>query len=273
MIEKRYGTLGGLEVPVQIYDSVEEADKAAGKPGAVLGSANDNFHYRGGPAQETRDYICTMLEDMGKTYPSDNKFELEDGTEVDVKAGEKITRFTKPVLDAKTKQPRKDKDGNVLETWAEAEGAFARRFMALMGWDDLKQFQPNIDSWAKNVPDVDENGNVIAGKTHPLAVDAKAAERKPAAPRKLAAKYKDIAAKRIQEGTIDEFNQKYLSKINRVFTPTGDTSKMYAKTAVFSQNGTDTSVNLNVSDADAETLGWLVKEYIDWAAAQTASGM
>jgi len=274
MIEKRYGTLEGLTVPVMVYENVQEADVAAGKEGTVLSSANDNFHYRGGPAEDTRQYICDMLEAMGKTYPSDATFKI-DGEDITVKAGDKILRFWKPVM--KDGKPKVDSEGNEVTTWIESQGSFVKRFAAIQGWDDLKQFQSQIDAWAKSLPDVGEDGKPT-GTTHALAVDAKAAERKPKAPPVLAKKYKVIAAVKLQSGNgaIEDFNKRVLSKIEKVFTPTPadqvkPDAKRFSGTFDVLEKGETKSVTLDVLDQDAESLGWLVKEYLDWVASQAAN--
>lgn len=272
MIEKRFGTLGSLEVPVLVYESIDEADKAAGKPGNMLDSANDNLHYRGGPAEDTRQYVCDMLEGLGKTYEKDGTFEDSDGNTANVIAGEKIVRFTKPALD-KDKKP-KTVDGKPVMVPCESQGDFARRFCALQGWDDLKQFQPQIDAWAKSIPDTDAEGNEIPGQVHALAVDARTPERKAKAPTKLAAKYKVAAAKVITKGTVDSVNFNQLAKINKSFAPApsaeGEVVKLYTGTYPDGQNedGSPKQVSFSVSDKDADTLGWLIKEYFDWKAQQ-----
>lgn len=249
MKPKTYGSLGGLEVTVQTYDSYQEADIAAGKEGTVLESANDNFHYRGGPAQDTREFICDMLETLGKTYPKDAEFEQTDGSKKQVKAGDPIERFTKDT-------GKKDDKNNPILAYNESEGDFARRFCAVMGWDDLKQFQSQVDEWSKTA----------GPEGTPLAVDAKAKERKPRLPTKLADKYKKTAAMIITNGTLDRVNSNQLAKIGKSFTPSNDTSKMYSGEVVVKEG--QPPVTYNVSDKDAEALGRLVKEYQDWKADQ-----
>ncbi len=230
MVEKIFGTLGSLKVPVLVYESYDESDKAAGVALATLNSANDNFHYRGGPAADTREWICDMLEkDTG------------------------IERKTKPV-NGKDGQPKKDDKGVAILDWDESEGEYVRRVMAEKDWKDLTSFQDALNTWAKTAED---------GK--PLAVNAKAAERTPKAPPKLAAKYKLAAAKAITLGTVTAINSNQLSKISKTFTATGDTSKTYIGTFA---DKTGKDVSFTVSDKDAEALGWLLREYMDWKAQQ-----
>lgn len=224
MIPKQYGTLKGLKINVLVYESVDEADQAAGKAGAVLESANDNFHYRGGPAQETRDYICEMLE--------------------------KETGIAMKMRDT----GKKTDAGEAILVPDEAEGEFAARVCAEKGWADLKQFQPNLDAWAATADD---------GK--PLAVSAKARERKSSLPKKLANRFKEWATKVLGGvGNLERWAEAYENVVGKplVFTPTNDQTKTFTAKHVF-QSGPKKGqeVTVTASDKDAETLGWLYKEY------------
>lgn len=118
MKEKRYGTYEGLTVPVQIFESYQEADTEAGRVNAMLDCGNDNAVYRGGPLNQTRDFIIALLEQ-------------ETG----------ITQHTKDT-------GKKDKDGNPIFETTEKDGDFIARVMAEKGLEDLKQFQPQVDAWA-----------------------------------------------------------------------------------------------------------------------------
>lgn len=81
---------------------------------------------------------------------------------------------------------------------------------------------------------------------------------------KLAKKYKDAAAIVIMNGTVDRLNENQLSLIGKSFTATGDTSKMYSGKAIVGKGDKQKEVEFNVSDKDAEALGWLYKQYRDW---------
>lgn len=186
MKEKRYGTLGGLTVPVLIYASFDEADKAAGKPGVLLDIANDNLHYRGGPAAATREAIVTVLdgrEDLIVQDPADATKQI-----VIHKAKPYTGKDGKPVHMALEDSGKKDEKGQPIMVWAESEGKFVARFLAATGWVDkegnasLEQIQPIIDRWAKH-----------ADSGAPLMVDAKEPERKPKAPPKLSEEDKSLA--------------------------------------------------------------------------------
>ncbi len=237
MKDKRYGTLKGLTVPVLVYESYSEADTAAGKADALLETGNDNLHYRGGPAGDTRAYICDLLEEE--------------------------TGIARKLRDSGKKT--KDDAGNEIPVMIpdESEGEYAARVCATKGWEDLKQFQPQIDEWAKTAGD---------GGT-PLAVDAKTPERAARAPLKLAKKYKDAAAVVLHNGTVDRLNANQLSLVGKTFTATNDTTKMYTGKALVGKAPNQKEVEFNVSDKDAEALGWLYKQYRDWKEAQETQEM
>lgn len=206
MKETRYNTLGKLTLPILIYESVDEGDKAAGKVGAMLEGANDNFAYRG-PLAEGRDIITEFLEE-------------ESG------------------IERKTKDSgKKDKDNNPILVYDEKQTNYVERVATAKGWTtpdgdpDLSRFQAQIDKLCRDRKTAD-------GKADPLAVDAKARERKPAAPKKLAAKYLDGAKALAAGPKFDKFVQ--------------DVKKLLGKEVV---KPTD--------DKSMEQLGWLVKEFLE----------
>lgn len=161
MIPKTYGTLKGLKVTALVYESYDEADKAAGKANAMLESGNDNGYYRG-PAQDVREYICELLE-------------AETG------------------IERKTKETgKKDDKGVPILAFAESEGEYATKVCNQKGWEDLTAFQSKLDEWAKTAnKTIDSEGKVISES--PLAIDIKERERKPSGPKKLAEVYKNSA--------------------------------------------------------------------------------
>lgn len=206
MKEKRYGTLGGLTVPVQVYSEHAEADKAAGKPAVLLDIANDNLHYRGGPAAATREYICDMLEE---------------------KTG--VKRETRPVKDAKGVAKTKEENGKQVPVteYVLSEGEYVRDVMAKKGLEDLSQYQPLVDAWARKADD---------GK--PLAVDAKEPERKPKAPPKLSDEDKALATEFLDgKKDLKKFTTASAKYGIAAFTATGEREK------------------------DIVALGWLVRSY------------
>lgn len=231
MKEKRYGTLGGLTVPVQIYASFDEADKAAGKSGVLLDIANDNLHYRGGPAAATREAIVTVLdgrEDLVVQDPKDPAKQV-----VIHKAKPYVGKDGKPIHIALEDSGRKDEKGQPIQVWAESEGKFVARFLAATGWQDkegnpsLESIQPIIDNWAKQA---DAGG--------PLMVDAKEPERQPKAPPKLSEEDKSLATEFVDgKKSLDKFTKAAL-KYNIVVAALGP----------------DRETNIT-------TVGWNVKAY------------
>lgn len=115
MKQARFGTLKGLEVAVNVYESYTEADQAAGKADAMLAEGNASLAYRG-PLGEGREILCEMLEE-------------------------------KTGIERKTSDTgKKDKDGNAILKYDESEGEYATRVCNEKGWDDLKAFQGDFDS-------------------------------------------------------------------------------------------------------------------------------
>lgn len=214
MKETRYPTLGKLTLPTLIYESIDEADTAAGKVGAVLESANDNWHYRGSAAQG-RDIITEFLEE-------------ETGIE-----------RKSEVVNGKDGKPKKDDKGDEVYAYTEKQTKYVERVCEAKGWlteageSDLSQFQAKIDELCRTLPG--ENGSVTA-----LQVNSKARERKPAAPKKLANKYLEAAK-------------------NVVNSPKWD--KLVAE--VKKKLGKEIDKPKHGDDKAMESLGWVVKEYMD----------
>lgn len=223
MKTKRYGTLKGLELPVNVYESYEEADAAAGKLFALGDEGNDNMAYRG-PLADGRELICQIVE----------------------------TATGIPMLTKDTGE--KDDKGNAILEVIENEGAYVKRVCAEKGWEDLKAFQAELDMQA-----------AAANEGKGLSVDIKAKTRKSSLPKKLAAKYKDGAAKLLAGfGNLDKFAAAFENTVGRAlgFTRTDDMAVPYAiKHSKKNADGTIAELSATVSNKDAETLGWLVKEY------------
>jgi len=237
MKEKRYGTLGSLTVPVMVYATFDEADKAAGKPGVLLDIANDNLHYRGGPAAATREAIVTLLNGEDLTVAG------KDGKQVVIKKGQAFLDKAGKEIHVKMKDSGKKekitKDGKEVEVPIlipdESEGEFVRRFLAAVNppWNDkdgdpsLERLQPVLDQWARSA----DEGN-------PLSVDAKEPERKPKAPPKLSEEDKALALEFVT-------GKKDLKKF----------------TAAAAKYGIEVKPPTGKQDEDVQTLGWNVKAY------------
>lgn len=195
MIEKRYGTLKGLELPVLVYESIDEVEKV--KPGGVLEECNANLAYRG-PLNEGREIICGLLE-------------AETG----------IERIKKD-------SGRKDKEGKPILV-EEADGEYASRVCAQKGWDDLKFLQPKVDEACRTrvevddegKPKLDSNGHTIPD---PLAVDVTQRVRK-GPPAKLAQRYIDNAKKILSGGKVDKFIVAVKEEAGQTVTLVGDEAK------------------------------------------------
>lgn len=164
-------------------------------------------------------------------------------------------------IDRKTEEAKgKDgkvrmKDGVPVTKFIEAEEVYYNRAIAELVAEKKysseeavrEHFQPIIAAIALEVP-----------------FDPTASEAAEKGPKKLAAKYKLAAAKSLSLGTVEHINTNLFTKINKTFTASGDTSKLFE--GVFDNNGEQ--VPFKVSDKDAEALGWLIKEYLDWKASQ-----
>jgi hypothetical protein len=166
MKEKRYGTLEGLEMPILVYESYEEADKAAGREGAALEQANDNLAYRGALA-EGRRIVCDLLEE-----------------ETGIKR--RVVRVDKK------------KDGSEVNIY-EPEGAYAKFVCAEKGWENLKHLQPKVDEAVRNLVET------IDGKdqTYALAVDITERQRTGKAA-VLPKRYKEVATQVFDKGAQDK---------------------------------------------------------------------
>jgi len=123
MKEKRYGTYEGLSVPVLIFESYQEADSEAGRVNAMLDCGNDNAVYRGGPLNQTRDFIIDLLIEQTGMSP--------------------LTKDT----------GEKNEKGEAILEVVEKDSKFIARVMAEKGWEDLKALQSQVDAWAATADD------------------------------------------------------------------------------------------------------------------------
>lgn len=204
------GLVANLEVP----STVEEFDTNAKKAGACLSEAVANVIYRGSLAELRDLFLHGRDEDKANGIPA---FEgIEQAT--------KIARKTKPT-------GKKDKDNNDIEVYAETEAEYFERVCAERKVE-ATSFQPLMDAACKLVK-----------------FDASQRERKPAAPKKLAAKYKETALAILKGAKKDKFLKDVKRDLGKEPTLTGDLEK------------------------DSETLGWVVKEYADFREKQALLSM
>lgn len=225
MKQQTYGTLKGLKVPVMVYESYDEADKAAGKANAMLEVGNDNLHYRGGTASATREYICNLLQELPESKGKKDK------------AGHPLDNFIMVAVAGKTTKDANGKEVPLMRA-DESEGEFVNRVCSFYGWDDLSKFQSQLTSWAASAyNEVDDKGTMI-GKPIPLAVDAKEPERKPKAPPKLSEEDKMLAGELLDgKKSLKKFNEA-AGKFGIVaFSPTKD------------------------RNADIQSLGWSIRAW------------
>jgi hypothetical protein len=216
MKEQRYSTLGKLSLPILTYESITEGDNAAGKQGAMLEAANDNLAYRGALA-EGRDLITEWLEGHSN-------------------------------IERKTKETgKKDDKGQPILSYDETQKTYVDRVCTAKSWvtadgdADLSQFQAHVDTLARSIKGDD-------GKVYALAVDAKARERKPVAPKKLAKKYAEAAASWPGHANWPKFVAAFEKAFSRQLTKPN-------------------------TPQETEQLGWAIKEYLDWKeAAALAKG-
>ena len=177
-----------------------------------------------------------------------------------------IPRKTKPVL-AKDKSV-KMKDGEPVTTFDETQEEYFDRVIATLFSEKRHASEDaaraHFEPFAREVASL-------------LEFDASARARAEFGPRKLAAKYKLTAARIIAAGTIAKANTNYLANIGKTFEPTNDTTKMFTGTYEVldsaTKKPTGKTAQVEVSDKDAEALGWLLKEYQDWKAAQEQLAM
>jgi hypothetical protein len=180
----------GFKVPVLWYASVDEADKAAGRVGAVLDECNLNLTYRGTNV-EARQRICDVVEKASK-----------------------IARKTKPVL--KDGKPLV-KDGEAVTEYDETEQVYVDRAMATAKLT-VEALQAEVTKACKG-GFKEEDGEEVK----PLAVDIKERERKPTAPKKLADSFLEGAKKLLADATkLAAFGKAYTSLLKKPLASTTD---------------------------------------------------
>lgn len=188
----------------------------------------------------------TDVASLGMKYASDGE------------VASSFSRRTK-VRKSKDGSVKKNEAGEELTAFDEPEEQYYNRVIAglvaakkFASEDAVREhFQPLIESIAAEVP-----------------FDIMAGPREARGPKKLAAKYKLAAAKVILAGTLDSLNANQLTSINKSYTLTGDTAKMFEGTIPADGKRFTADTPFKVSDKDAEALGWLIKEWSDWRAQQ-----
>lgn len=151
-----------FQVPMKFYETVQEADTAAGKEGACLAECNLNLAYRGTYADAREMIVDIVNEKSGVPF-------------IQVDTGEKDDKG-KPILERDMKN--------------DSDAKYVRRVFALgkLSFDDV---QAEVTKRSRGWEYKDAAGNVV--KVPALAVDIRATERKPTGPKKLAQKFKNAA--------------------------------------------------------------------------------
>lgn len=242
----KYSSLG-LDILLSTPESVEEFDKNAGKADACLAEATNNVIYRGTLA-DFRYYFLHGIDQKDIDADKDHKQFVAGTVPIEgVEQLSKIERKTVPVLD-KAGQPVV-RDGVEVTTFdtEDSEAKYFKRVLATT----------NQEATAYQTV-----ANAIAAA---LVFDAAASTSKATGPKKLAVKYKDGAAKLLAGfGNLDKFAAAFETTVGRTlgFTRTDDMAVPYAiKHSKKNADGTIAELSATVSNKDAETLGWLVKEY------------
>ena len=209
----------GVKVNRQVAASVEEYDSLAKKTGACLEAAlrYHNYHV---DFSDIRDIVLHGQEEV-----KDEQGNIVQVAITGMEDAFGVERKTKPVLNKDG--TAKMSDGKPVLTYDEKEEAFYERVVA-----------------TKGISEADQTA-FIQAVVDQLPWDPSTAERKPRAPKKLAAVWLEHAKKFLAGGKVAELSKRLHKSIGKEFVPTGDAAK------------------------DTETLGWLVKEYTEWSAQQS----
>lgn len=232
----------GFSIPVFIYESVEEADRAAGRVGAVLDEANNNLYYRGA-APEARNTVAEGVEAITGV----------------VRATEPVFKEVKETIDGKetvVKKPvfTKDSNGNDVQstTYTQDEADYVE--FATAKWEasgkTREQLKTALLDWwnQRTVPGKDANGNDTA-VPYRLEVDISQRVRKAPQPKSLPKKFLDVATKAIAQGKVPGVLSAY-KKLND-----GQAYTLSIDGAVRELSDADLG--------DPTKVGWLVKAYFE----------
>lgn len=255
----------GLVAKLKVFETVDEYDQKAGKVGACLDSGNRNMIYRGrGGLADVREFVANGITDADiKEDPklfvegATSTLSLGDVTGIERKASPSLDKEKKPIV----------KDGEVVMKFDEDEEPYLKRVCAELT-DKAKEGDVTLpnDLVIKRGSSVEPPFfQFLADSVCAILVpDPAERERKSAGPKKLAAKYKEIAGALLANGNYSTFlSDRFAPLVGRTptFTLTNDMTKTFTGT-----NQKDKST-FSVSDKDAESLGWLVKE---WSLAREA---
>lgn len=241
----------GMEGTGQEPSTVEEFDAIAKKVGTCLTRAREyvRFHITLG------DVRSIFLHGQEGKPEADGKPAVEEV--IGVEDLTKIPRNTVPVL---KEGKAVVKDGEPVVEYDESEKLYFNRVIATLVKDGK---HADEDEARASFQELFDQAIKVVG------FPAEASERKPTGPKRLPAKYKISAAITIALGNVEKVNT-LMAPIKKTFTASGDDTKKFAGKATL-PNGKE--VNYDVSDKDAETLGWLLKEYQDYRTTQELASM
>lgn len=187
MIQQKFSSIGNHVFGINVYESVAEGDKAAGKEGAVLAEANLNLVYRGALA-DARDLFIELLEQ-------------ETG----------IPRRQRDTGE-------KDKDGQPIMEVDEKDGDYYKRVLKetnkLEADKPFQHLADRVTEWVWTNDKGEPTGEVG------LSVDIKKKVRTGPKVTKLAQKYLDAANNLIAKGAdvINKWAAKFSADLGRTIT-------------------------------------------------------
>ena len=180
----------GFNVPVRFYADAAEADKDAGKVGALAEEGNNNLYYRAGCAQDAREIIAEVVEKATG-----------------------IKRETQPVMrtvkkdgQPDSKEPAKDKEGSPVLEYVLDEDDYVRKALATANFT-REQLQDQVTEACRKT-----DGGVG------LRVDIRKTERKPKGPRTLPEKYAIGGRTLLETGKVAQFAKDYRKVVSKDLT-------------------------------------------------------
>ncbi|HEY5960942.1 MAG TPA: hypothetical protein VIV60_30510 [Polyangiaceae bacterium] len=180
-----------FQVPMFVYESVEEADKDAGRQGAGLEEMNNNLIYRGCQA-DARELIVDVVQQLTKV-----PFLMVDSGEKDEKG-----------------QPIMERDMD-----RDSDAKYVKRALTATPAVTFESVQKLVTQRANGYTYKDEEGKDV--KVEAIRTDIRRKTRAPAKPKVLAQRYKNTATGILKANNVAKFN-KALAKFGLAqFAPTG----------------------------------------------------
>lgn len=225
----------GFDVPILVYESIDEGDKAAGRVGAMKDEANNNLTYRGALA-DARDYVADAVEAVTgikrQTAPVEEEYE-ENGE--------------------KKKRQARDTEGNPLvEFVGVGGGKYSDRsyvsYAVEKSGKSVESLQPAVtDHILKALAKTAKPGEKAP---EGFAVDIKRTERAAPKPKTLPEKFKSAATSLIANGKIAKWAADYQKLL-----------------------GVAPDVNDAAGKPEPEKVGWAIKAFMDARTAQDLAAM